>query len=104
MTLSLQRNDAGAFAVVDNQIVTTQVGADTINFESTKATYVIVIEALDDKGGRAEMTYIITVGNTNDAPTRLGTDTFYFPENSAGGTQVCVSRFIYRCVAYITTS
>ncbi|GBG24832.1 Protocadherin-like protein [Hondaea fermentalgiana] len=68
LTFQIVTNDGDAFKIVDNVIMTTRVGAETINYESSKKRYFLDIEVQDNRGGFAQGTIQIVVQDSNDAP------------------------------------
>jgi hypothetical protein len=91
ITFSIATNDADAFKIVGNQLMTTKTGADKIDFESSKKQYFIVIQASDGKGGVSSGTFVVKVADANDAPVFGSRTSFFVMENAAAGTAVCAA-------------
>jgi len=74
-------------------IRTSQIGSDTIDFESTKTVYTLNVEAFDCTPvcpGLSDIkAYTVRVLNTNDPPRFQDVSPFYILENSADLSPVC---------------
>jgi len=97
----LQTLDYVAFSmdsIAPYNIKTSDIGANTIDFESTKTDYRIEIEAsicaftssAPCPASTVKQTYTVTVLNTNDPPVFVDPYPFYLLENSPDGSYVCV--------------
>ncbi|GBG32619.1 Protocadherin Fat 4 [Hondaea fermentalgiana] len=85
LSFRIEINDGGAFQIIDNKLVTTSVGASTINFETSKDVYYLDIEVSDGRGGAVVGTIEVRVLNANDPPILTSsTRIFYIPEEVSG--------------------
>lgn len=85
LNFQIVTNDGDAFKIVNNQLLTTRVGAETINYESSKKRYFLDIEVQDNRGGFAQGTIQVLVQNANDPPSLASSaNAFYVFENSLG--------------------
>jgi hypothetical protein len=90
--LTLSRNDAGAFQIVNNTIMTTPTGAGVIDYESAKRSYSIDIQVADNGVPPKSViqTFNIRVANTNDPPQFDASSlVFYLVENPSPGQPAC---------------
>ena len=91
-TFSIVQNDASAFAIVNNTVVTTLLGAQQISFHTAKKQYTIEL-AVTDNGSpplSSQLTYTVQVTDNNVAPV-IDTSSlvFYVSELASVGAPVC---------------
>ncbi|KAH9252082.1 hypothetical protein BASA81_010064 [Batrachochytrium salamandrivorans] len=106
VTLYLARNDGSAFEIVNNTIRTTPEGAQFIDFESTKTSYSVDIEARDNGSPikSAFITVNIKVANLNDPPVIETSPSFYIWENAIAGDPVCRGDEATKCAGGVVDS